>query len=123
MNNWEVPDRWINEGLAVAYDGQVLEYELHALAHHLLQQDQLSSLQELTDGFARMPNWRSYPAAGSFVKFLYDQYGLATVRKIWDAGASAIESATGVSMDEIELAWLGVVRMADSEGIVFPTAP
>ncbi len=123
MNNWSVPDRWINEGLAVAYGGQILEYEIHALAKHLIERDQLPSFHELTHRCARLGNRRSYPAAGSFVKFIYDQYGLATVRKIWDAGASGLEQATGVSMHEIEQDWLDVVREADSGGIEYVTGP
>ena len=117
------PDRWINEGLAVALDGQVLEYELHALAGHLLEQDQLPSLHDLTHRFARLPNRRAYPAAGSVVKFILDHYGLATVRKIWDGGVSALDSATGISRRALEPAWLAVVREADSEGIDFDAGP
>ena len=123
MNNWSIPDRWINEGLAVAYGGQILEFEIHALAKHLLERDQLPSVYELTHRFTRLQNRRSYPAAGSFVRFLYDHYGLTTVRKIWDSGISGLEQATGVSMHEIEQDWLQVVREANSEGIVFDEDP
>ena len=118
-NEWGTPDRWINEGFAVAFDGRILEYEIDDLAKYLLERGLLPSLDDLTRRFSRLPNRASYPAAGSFVKYMLDTYGLAAVRQVWKEGRRALPSATGVTSHDLEQHWLAAVREANATGITY----
>ena len=119
QNRWGVPNDWINEGLAVAYDGRVLQYPVHNLAKYLLDQGQLPSLEDLTKKFTSLPTRASYPAVGSFVSFLREQYGMAAVKQVYNEGAGGLKFATGVTADSLEQQWLERVRQADASGIEY----
>ena len=121
MDRWGVPDRWINEGLAVYADDQGHGHGLHALAHHLDTQGQLLPLADLTRRFRRHNDLVSYPQAGSVIKYLYEHHGLAAVRAIWTQGVGAVEDATGRSLSDLEAEWLAVVRATDARGITYAT--
>ena len=103
--SWGDADDWINEGLAVYADDRWQQRPLHAVASYLLEQRQLVPLADLLRRFNQYPDLVTYPEAGSFVKFLYETYGLGTVKQIWSGGAAAIPHITGKSIDALERDW------------------
>ncbi len=117
MNAWGVPQRWINEGLAVYADGQWSGHDTHALCRYLQQQGQLPSLYEITRRFGKLPGLVSYPAAGSFTRYLYETHGLETVKAVWDG--DKLSEATGMSVDELDVAWRRVLASTDAQGITY----
>ena len=117
MNTWGVPRRWINEGLAVYAAGQWSGHDTHALCRYLQEQGQLPSLQDLMRRFAKLPGLVSYPAAGSFMRYLYETHGLETVKAVWRR--DALDEATGMSVEELDVAWRSVLASADAEGITY----
>ena len=117
MNLWGVPERWINEGAAVDARGRWLGHDVHAVCKHLRAGGDLPSLPDITRRFEKLPGLASYPAAGSFVRYLRETYGLAAVRAVWDGGRRALPEATGVDLGTLESAWLDVVEQADARDI------
>jgi hypothetical protein len=105
--SWGDADDWINEGLAVYADDSWQQRPLHAVASYLLEQRQLVPLADLLRRFNEYPELVTYPEAGSFVKFLYETYGLDTVKRIWSGGAPAIPRIMGKSIDALEREWHG----------------
>jgi hypothetical protein len=91
---------------------------LHDLTRQFRQQGRFVPLVGLTE----TASWRSqdpnvaYPESGSFMRWLIDQHGLDRVRDIYarlggpNEAAAAVPAAFaavyGVSLDELELAWL-----------------
>jgi len=117
MNAWGEPDRWINEGLAVYAGGDWRGHDTHGLGKYFDQQGQLPSLHDLTRRFAKLPGLVSYPAAGSFVRYLYETHGLETVKAVW--GGDTLPEATGMSVEELDAAWRSELGLADAEGITY----
>jgi len=103
--SWGNADDWINEGLAVYADDTWQQRPLHAAASYLLAQHQLVPLADLLRRFNHFPELVTYPEAGSFVKFLYEAYGVDTVKQIWSEGAAAIPRIIGKSIDALEREW------------------
>jgi hypothetical protein len=119
MNRWGVPERWINEGMAVDASGPWLGLDVDAVCKHLRSRDELPSLKDITQRFGRLPPLASYPAAGSFVRFLRETYGLDTVRIVWNGGRRSLTTATGTRLEALEAAWLERVDGADATGIEY----
>jgi hypothetical protein len=117
MNLWGDPERWINEGMAVDVAGPWLGHDPHAVCKVLRSRGELPSLADLSRRFNRMSSMISYPAAGSFARYVREHHGMGALREIWDGGRKAIPTATGSSLDDLEAAWLEVVEQADAEGI------
>ena len=119
MNLWGVPEPWVNEGLAVYADDHWHGYDLHALVRHLEGNAHVLPLEVLIERFRRHDDRITYPQAGSFVKFLYETYGVKAVRELWERGREAVEEATGRTLPELESEWLTVVRTAEASGIEY----
>jgi hypothetical protein len=119
MNRWGVPERWVNEGMAVDAARLWRGHDLHALCKHLRAQGELPSLADVTRRYDRLPGLVAYPAAGSFVRFLRESHGLETLRQVWDGGRRVLPAATGMHMEAIETVWLAVVDAAEAEGIQY----
>ena len=117
MNLWDVPERWVNEGMAVDATGAWHGHDPDAVCKVLRDRGELPSLQDLTRRFNGLPGLASYPAAGSFVGYLRNTYGLVTVRQVWDGGRRELLDATGLDLDALEAAWFDVVERADTEGV------
>ena len=94
-NLWGVPQRWINEGLAVYAAGTWHGHDLHALCRLLHRRGDLPGLADLTRRFKRLPDRASYPAVGSFVRYLAETYGDGAVKTVREGGARALPVATG----------------------------
>jgi hypothetical protein len=120
-NLWGNADDWINEGLAVYSDGVWRRYQLDDLAKHLLLKSKLIPLEEILKHFDKYPELITYPEIGSFVKFLYEKYGMNAVREIWKQDASAIPRVTGRSLNDLEKDWFEVLARADASGVTYPT--
>jgi len=67
----------------------------------------LSSL--LSTGFLAVSSARSYTVSGSFVRFLYDEYGVERVRALYQSGGD-IEGVYGKSLGELETEWRAVIE-------------
>lgn len=119
MNLWGVPERWINEGAAVDAGGSWQGHDLHAVCKHLAAGDALPSLADLTRRFDRLPSVVSYPAAGSFVRYLRNACGLDSVHRVWDGGRRVLPDVTGMDLPTLEAAWLAVVEQSDATGIEY----
>ncbi len=119
MNVWGVPQRWINEGVAVDATGDWIGRDLHNISESLRKQGELPTLRKLIRQFDSVPSARSYPAVGSFVRFVRETYGIDAVRQIWDGGYRAIPEATGFSEMQVETQWLAMLHESDSDGLKY----
>lgn len=119
MRAWGVPERWLNEGLAVSLEGQWHGYPLHALAHHLQTSGRLPTARALTDRFDQLDDLITYPAAGSFVEFLLEAYGRESLRRLWRREGDWT-GIYGKSLAALEAEWMAVVRAAPISGISYP---
>ena len=104
MNQWGIPDRWINEGLAVYADDQWHGHDLHALSSHLNQTGEMLAVGDLISNFRKRNDLVTYPLAGSLVKYIYETYGVASVKSIWQG--KAISQALGIEVEALEKEWL-----------------
>jgi hypothetical protein len=120
-NLWGKADDWINEGLAVYSDGVWQQYQLHDLAKYLWLKTKLIPLEEILEHFEKYPDFITYPEMGSFVKFLYEKYGMENVREIWKKDAAAIPRITGRSLNELEKDWFEVLGKADASKVTYVT--
>ncbi|MCA6075085.1 hypothetical protein [Fulvivirga sedimenti] len=119
MNEWGVPDRWINEGMAVYSDGGWFGYELHALAHYLKDSGRFLTLKKLTGQFGKTDDLLSYPLAGSFMKFLDETYGRPVVQDIWQGNRKSLTDRTGKSLKELETEWIETINQTDYSNITY----
>ena len=119
MNQWGVAERWVNEGMAVDAAGPWQGLDVHAVCKHLRTRDELPSLNDITRRFNQLPGVVSYPAAGSFVRYVREAYGLDTLRMVWDGGRRELPAATGMALDDLETAWHEVLEQADARGIEY----
>lgn len=119
------PCAMINEGIAVANQIDPLDdsytpawngQPLHALAQQLLQQGTLPSLPSMaeSDSFRALDSNTSYPAAGSFILYLSDKYGVPQVLQLFPGATYTDPAATtearfkqvfGISLTQAEQDW------------------
>src|SRR5579864_3745590 len=80
---------WMDEGLAVCSDDQWNGYPLHSVAKVLADKGKLLPVADLLNDnwIKKYPDMVTYPELGSFVKFLYEKYGLDAVKNLWQRGA------------------------------------
>jgi hypothetical protein len=115
---------WINEGFAAYADDFWYGYGLHDLNKYLLQEKQLISLEKLIKNFNAQPHMISYPQAGSFVKYLYEQYGADKVKELWKAGAvNDFQRILGKDVSTIEKEWHTRLMQADAAKIKYDFFP
>ena len=110
MNQWGIPDLWINEGLAVYADDQWHGHNLHALASHLNETDEMISIRDLQSNFRKHNDLVTYPLAGSLVKFIYEAYGVESVKSMWQG--TSVQQALGIDVDGLEEEWLNTLPEA-----------
>lgn len=93
------------EGVAVAADWEEGELTPHEWAAALAQTSRLPSLKELMSlrRFWGISSSRAYLASGSFVRWLWESYGLDAVRIAYPFGD--FRRATGRSLDQLEAEW------------------
>lgn len=123
------PSDYFTEGIAVALDvnpytgAEVGAFggPVHFLCRDWLERGELYPIRDIlhSDDF-RAGGWTdTYPQAGSFVKFLIDEYGLSRMKSIFRAVdeydstqsiMSSFESIYGFSLEEAERRWHRFLR-------------
>ena len=63
----------------------------------------------------------TYPEAGSFVKFLYERYGVNSIKTVWQKGSHSIPGAFGKNLSQLEQEWYSTID-ASGEGPFVYTA-
>jgi len=117
MNVWGSTADWVNEGMAVYSDDQWWMQELHPLAHYLQQHRKLPSLGQLTKEFRQGNSLLTYPAAGSFVKFLYESFGRSELELLWKQGFAAFCKSVQKSESDLQKQWLNTIERFDTDGV------
>ncbi len=110
---------WIDEGLAVYSDDQWQGLPLHSVAKVLLDRGKLLPVADLVDNnwIKKHPDMVTYPELGSFVKFLYEKYGLEAVKSLWQHGAKGADSAFGKNLNALETEWRAELAKVDASSI------
>lgn len=118
-NTWTgKPATWIVEGLAVYADDAWYRYELHQLCKHLLTEKKLVPIEKLLDGFKGSHDMITYPQSGSFVKYLYETYGVEKVKELWVRGyAEDFRLVLGKDVQTVEKEWHQKLMEADASGV------
>lgn len=102
---WGAPKGyWLSEGLAVFASRNCAGYDLHSLAHAISKQGKLVSFNSLIDNFDFRSLEPSLQAA-SFVLFIYDTYGINTLKGYWQNGLQHSTKLTSISASELERRW------------------
>ena len=86
--------------------------DLHGATARLRADGRLPSLQKLTTRFGSYPSRESYPAVGSFTRYVRETWGFDTLRAVWDGGHRALPEATGTDLETLEAGWLDAVAAA-----------
>ncbi len=100
---------WVNiglvEGLAVAADNRPDELTLHQWSAAMRRLKLAPDIRAIVDpiGFYGQPPSRAYTLAGSFLRFLADRYGAASLRALYPGGDFA--HAFGKPLDELAREW------------------
>jgi hypothetical protein len=112
---------WLNEGLAVYSDDQWRGLPLHPVAKVLLDKGELLPIADfLEDSWTKKyPDMITYPELGSFVKFLYEKYGLDAVKNLWQHGARNADSAFGKNIATLEAEWRAELAKVDASSIQY----
>jgi len=118
------PKTWINEGLAVYADDQWWGHKLHDLNKYLLQGGKLIPLEKLIEHLTDYSDMIVYPEAGSFLKYLYEQYGIVKVRQLWAHGDTQdFQRVFGEDLATLEREWHSELMRADSNRIRYDFSP
>jgi hypothetical protein len=114
-------EKWLQEGLAVYSDDRWEGLPLHALCKHLHDAHRLIPIQSLiANGWhTRYSSRITYPELGSFVKFLYEKYGINAVKPTWEQGARRIPQIFGKRLSQLEEEWLSTIRESDAGSITY----
>ncbi len=116
MNLWKLPpllEAWLLEGLAVYADAPCAGYSLHEIAAHLQREKKLASLHSLVFRFHKQSDLRAYMQSGSFVQFLYENYGREKFRRLWEHGVTHLPEITGKTYHETEMEWRAFLKRVE----------
>ena len=119
MNLWGLPERWINEGMAVYADDKWQGYDLHELTKYLIDNGRYVQLRRLIKNMNRENSSISYPLIGSFVKHLDETYGRELILKIWRGKTRDLEKITKMSLAELESDWLTKLKQVNYSNIKY----
>lgn len=117
MNIWGPTADWVNEGMAVYSDDQWWMQRLHPLAHYLEQNRKLPTLEQLTKEFRQGSDLLTYPAAGSFMKFLYETFGQNEIEVLWKEGFAAFCKSVHKSDSDLQQEWLKTIERFNTDNI------
>jgi hypothetical protein len=118
------PKTWINEGFATYSDDIWYGYKLHDLNKYLLQEKKLIPLEKLIENFRGYADMVTYPQAGSFVKYLYEQYGVEKVKDLWKSGAvKDVKRVLGKDVATLEKEWHSKLMKADASKVKYELLP
>ncbi|HEX5108086.1 MAG TPA: hypothetical protein VFV95_06550 [Vicinamibacterales bacterium] len=109
-------EEWIEEGLAVYANDQWRGLPLHSVAKWLLDRDRLVPVAGLVkNGWQQKhSNEVTYPQLGSFVKFVYEKYGMDPVKQLWKRGARDSQAALGKPLTDVEREWKAELGKVDA---------
>lgn len=110
-------DAFTSEGLAVFSDNRWWGYDLHAMANYITHKKQIS-IADIISNF-RSNELVSYPLSGSFIKFLYEKYGLEAVSHAYKNGMGNIEVMTKKKLWELESEWRYEIKDKDFSAISY----
>lgn len=110
-----IPPRWLQEGLAQYYAGELGPKIEEDLGSVVFGREQLFSLRQLSSGFYgdQVRARHAYAAAADFIGFVVQRYGEGSVRRLiaeMGDGARfepALRVATGQDLETVEAAWRG----------------
>jgi hypothetical protein len=111
-------DGFTSEGFAVFSDGKWWGYDLHSVANYILNNKQIRITDVIHD--FRRNEIVSYPLSGSFIKFIYEKYGLETVLYCYKFGFTKIEQIINKKIDELEKEWRNEIKEWDYKTIDYP---
>lgn len=103
---------WLSEGIAVFASGTCGGYPLHALAQTIQEEGKLTSFQNLTDTFDFKAVEPSLQTA-SMVKYIYDKYGVAKLKRFWQTGWQNARQIIGISPDELQKRWIDYIKQPE----------
>lgn len=111
---------WINEGFAIYSDDNWHGYRLHDLNKYFLLNKKLIPIEKLVADFKSGADTISYPQAGSFVKYLYEEYGVEKVKDLWKSGrVRDFKQVLGKDIFILEKEWHGKLLEADATKIKY----
>jgi|GEM_PF-919483 len=103
---------WLSEGMAVNADEKWQGQDPHGFCGQLHEKGELIPLSQLCDRFGSASPMITYPQAGSFVRFLYEEYGVAKLRELWQQGHQAMRGVFSQDLSQLEKAWLARIARA-----------
>jgi hypothetical protein len=103
----------LNEGGAV-YTDNTCYYNnpIYTICSYFRQTNKLFEWNRLTDSFRACQNendFIAYLQAAGLFKFLYENYGVEKMKKLWFAGFESFEEIYGFSMDVLWETWDGLI--------------
>ena len=109
------PPRWLQEGLAQYFAGELGPETTHTLATMLFGRDDLLELSKLSRGFYGGPSManKAYAASADFIGHLSGHYGPRAVPALVATMArggtleDAVQAATGRTLAQVEAEWRG----------------
>lgn len=111
-------DGFSSEGFAVFSDDKWWGYNIHSVANYIVNNKQIRILDVIQD--FRRNEIVSYPISGSFIKFIYEKYGLETVLYCYKHGIINIEQVIHKKIDELEKEWRNEIKEWDYSKIDYP---
>ncbi|MCC6877114.1 MAG: hypothetical protein IT378_22610 [Sandaracinaceae bacterium] len=112
LGGW-LPNPAIIEGVAMAIEWREVDgLTLHQWSRAMLELELMPPLSSV-DGleFMLSPAGRAYVTTGSFVRWMRDTRGAASVRRLYSSGG--LEEALGTSLEEAEREWHAYLRTVD----------
>lgn len=106
------PRQWISEGLATYAPGRCAEYTIPALAALMADLGLLPTLDSLVNDFYGTSDLYTYLAGASFVHLIAETYGMGAVRAFWRDGLEAGTSSLGMTVAELQQAWMESISTA-----------
>jgi hypothetical protein len=110
---------WASEGLAVYSEDEWRDIPLHLLAKWLLDKGQLLPMSTLTNSDSWKTNMITYPQCGSFVKFIYERYGMAVMKDFYLKGIQKAGKQMGKTLPDLEKEWLAEVAKFDASAVQY----
>lgn len=107
---------WLHEGLATTVEAEITErFAYDDIMTRLVDEDNFVSLRGITGSFpaASRAAVNAYAQSNSLVTYIIETWGQEGVTRLLDAYAGgvsddeAVQAALGVSLDELDRAWLG----------------